>query len=172
MIPDKFKHKLKSINWRSWAIQIALVFAAYWGMQLYQTRDAPQGDVPPVTGFLLNGDAIKLPDASGPVLVHFWATWCSICRLEKESIDSIASDHRVVAIASQSGAVDEVADHVAKNAITVPVLVDESGDMARTFGVKAFPTSFVVDAKGKIVDVEVGYTTEWGLRWRLWRASW
>jgi thiol-disulfide isomerase/thioredoxin len=121
---------------------------------------------------MLSGEPVQLPDAKGPTLVHFWATWCSICRLEKGSIDSIATDHRVVAIASQSGTRHEVAEHVEKNGITVPVLVDESGELARKFGVKAFPTSFVVDAQGNIVDIEVGYTTEWGLRWRLWRASW
>ena len=106
-----------------------------------------------------------------PTLVHFWATWCSVCKLERSNIEAIARDYSIVTVASQSGTSAEVAQYVQTHAMRAPVLVDEDGAVAAQFGVRAFPTSFIIDSAGQIRDVEVGYTTEWGLRLRLWWAS-
>ncbi|WPL18762.1 Thioredoxin-like protein [Thiorhodovibrio winogradskyi] len=34
-----------------------------------------------------------------PMLVHFWGTWCSVCRLMDGAIACIAEDHAVVSVA-------------------------------------------------------------------------
>ena len=49
-------------------------------------------------------------------------------------------------------------------------LRDPAGRIARSFGVRAFPTSFFVDGEGQIQAREVGYTSTLGLRGRLWLA--
>lgn len=155
-----------------WLVDAGLIVAVYFGVQLYQTRDAPSGPAPPIAGNLLSGQTIGLAGYAGrPLLVHFWATWCAVCRVERGSIEAIARDYSVVAVASQSGTPAEVAGYVREHGMQAPVMVDEDGVLAARYGVRAFPTSFVVDGKGNIRDVEVGYTTEWGLRLRLWWAG-
>jgi len=42
------------------------------------------------------------------------------------------------------------------------------GVIGAEYGVSGVPASFVVDSAGIIRFAEVGYTTEWGLRARLW----
>jgi hypothetical protein len=48
------------------------------------------------------------------------------------------------------------------------VVLDPDGALAQRYGVRAFPTTFFIDARGRIRHVEVGYTTWLGLEARLW----
>jgi hypothetical protein len=65
----------------------------------------------------------------------------------------------------------QVAEYVRENQINSTVIVDEEGAWAKLFGVKGFPTSFIVKPDGDIYDVEVGYSSEYGLRFRIWMAG-
>ncbi|MBC7173859.1 MAG: protein disulfide oxidoreductase [Polyangiaceae bacterium] len=115
-----------------------------------------------------DGALIELARAPGePVLVHFWATWCGVCRAEEGTIDALADDHRVITIATQSGGAAEVGRYLSERGLDFPTVVDPHGEIARRWGVSAFPTSFVIDADGAIRNIEVGYTTSLGLRARL-----
>jgi thiol-disulfide isomerase/thioredoxin len=105
------------------------------------------------------------------VLVRFWATWCGVCKAEQHNFDAVARGLPVLSVASQSGSADDVAAYVRRQGIAHPVMLDPDGSLARRFGVRSFPTTFVVDAKGEIRYVEVGYTTELGLRARMWLAG-
>ena len=125
-----------------------------------------------ISGPLIDGSQMSLGDYRGkPLLIHFWATWCPICRAEESNIVVLARDHQVLTVAMQSGGTAEVAAYLNKHELQFPVMVDESGRIARRFGVLAVPASFIVDANGRIRFVEVGYTTEIGLRVRLWLAK-
>lgn len=158
---------------KNWTINLLILLAGYVAIQAFLTRDAPtQGAAPPLTGITLDRKAIDLAQLKGkPVLIQFWATWCGICRSTHGFIDNIAEDYEVITIASQSGSSDNVAKHVKEYGITAPVLVDHNGVLAKRFGIKGFPTMFVIDKQGRIYDAEVGFTTEWGLRFRLWMAN-
>ena len=57
------------------------------------------------------------------------------------------------------------------NQLIFPVLLDTSGELATSFGVKGVPASFILDPNGEITFVESGYTTELGLRVRLWLSG-
>ncbi|MDH5301125.1 MAG: protein disulfide oxidoreductase [Gammaproteobacteria bacterium] len=164
--------KKSRFNWKSWLINISIVLVAYWAIQLYQGQDAPSGAAPLLSGISLDGKPVDLRQMRDkPVLVHFWATWCGVCRLEYASIDKLASEYQVITIATQSGSRSQVREHVKRVGITAPVLVDDLGLMARHYGIRGFPSSFVIDPQGNISDLEVGYTTYWGLKARLWWAG-
>lgn len=128
---------------------------------------------PPIQGEFINGKSVSLTDFSGkPVLIHFWATWCPICRMEQSSIDAIAQDnYAVITIVSQSGSKDEIRKIIHDRGIKAPVLIDENDRFAKKYGIKAYPTTFVLDSQGKIRHIEVGYTTELGLKIRMWLAG-
>lgn len=115
---------------------------------------------------------VALSEASGePVLVHFWATWCGVCRAEQGTIDALARDHRVITVASQSGGLGELGSYMSENTLSFTVVPDPRGQLASRWGVRAYPTSFVVGPDGSVRSVEVGYTTSLGLRARLWLAG-
>jgi peroxiredoxin len=150
---------------RDSAIAIAVVAA----LRVYQHRDMPSGAAPPLSGTDLDGKAVSLADYRGqPVLLHFWATWCGVCKVEQHNIDAVAGDWPVLSVASQSGSADAIAAYVREHAFAARVVVDEESTLARQFGVHAFPATFVIDGGGEIRHVEVGYTTELGLRARMW----
>lgn len=165
-------HKKPRRFWRSLLIQVVLILFVYFAVQAWQSRHAPRGQAPLIIGQLLDGSSVSLADYRGkPVLVHFWASWCSICRFEQDSIVAIAKDYPVISIASQSGSEEDVAAYVAEQGLAMPVLVDEEGGWGHAYGVRGFPASYVIDAEGQIFDVEVGYSSEWGLRARLFLSG-
>jgi thiol-disulfide isomerase/thioredoxin len=107
-----------------------------------------------------------------PVLVHFWATWCPVCRAEQGSIAAIAHDHAdVITVAMQSGTAEQVSRHMLEQGIAFPVLNDSDGRLSGAWGVHAVPASFIISPDGQVRFIEVGYTTGIGLRLRLWLAG-
>ncbi|HEY5994942.1 MAG TPA: protein disulfide oxidoreductase [Gallionellaceae bacterium] len=133
----------------------------------------PGGPAPALQGLMLSGQPYVLPAHPGkPVLVHFWATWCPICRSEQDSIATLArNDPEVITVAMRSGPPEAVIRYMREQGIAFPVVNDADGALASAWGVHAVPASFIVDGAGKIRFIEVGYTTETGLRLRLWLAG-
>ncbi|MEK6747890.1 MAG: protein disulfide oxidoreductase [Pseudomonadota bacterium] len=169
-IPNE--NTVKPSLWRRkalrWLLEGLLIIGVFVAIQAYQKRDVSKGMVPPLAAVTIDGTPVNLAASrTRPVLVHFWATWCQICRLEQGSIQNLARDYAVISIASQSGSAAEIARFMGERKLTFPVVADTQGDLAGRFGVRAFPSSFVVDKSGMIRFVEIGYTTEAGLRARL-----
>lgn len=159
--------------WQRRLLEVVLILAVALAVRGYMQRDLVSGPAPVLEGVLLDGRVVSLDALArrdGPVLVHFWATWCPICGLEHDSIQAISRDHPVVSVAMQSGDTAQVREFMHEEALDYPVLVDELGALAGRYGVRGVPTSLVVDREGRIRFTEVGYTTEWGLRARLWLA--
>jgi thiol-disulfide isomerase/thioredoxin len=159
---------------RHWRLlrDIALALLFIVAIRAYQQRNMPRGAAPALAGTDLNGETASLADYRGkPVLLHFWATWCGVCKAEQHNIDAVSRDLPVLSVASQSGNVTDVAQFVRQRGIVPRVIVDEHSVLASRFGVHAFPASFVIDGDGEIRHVEVGYTTELGLRARMWLAG-
>ena len=165
--------KPRAAKWRGYAINLLLFVVVVAGVRAWQQRDMPSGAAPALQGTTLAGQPFTLPaHPEHPVLVYFWATWCSICRTEQGSIAAIAHDNpHVITVAMQSGKPQEVARHMQEQGIDFPVVNDPDGSISSTWGVHAVPASFVINPDGQIRFVEVGYTTEIGLRLRLWLAG-
>lgn len=153
------------------AAELLLIAAVYFGVRAWMQRDMPSGEAPALIGITSEGQHVNLADYRGqPVLLHFWASWCGICRLEQGSIQDIHADWPVLTVAMQSGGAEAVAEHMRAEGLDWVAVLDEEGDLARRFGVRGVPTTFVIDGEGMIRFRESGYSTEWGLRARLWMA--
>ena len=164
------------LRYRSWLTNILLVVVVVAGVQWWRARALASGAAPELVGTLIDGHTVAphWSDESGnhrPVLVHFWATWCPVCRMEQGAIQALADNHRVVTVALQSGDAEDVRRFMGAQQIDFPVLPDPDGVIAQAWGVSAVPTTFVVDATGNIRFATTGISSEAGLRARLWIAD-
>ena len=150
-------------------VQFTVILILYFSIRYWKSLDNIQGVAPVIHDITLSGENFDLREQkTKPLLVHFWATWCPMCELENSNIASIAKDYQVITIASWSEGKTQVANYLKQQGLELPVIVDESGEWAKLYGVKAVPSSFVIDKQGNIQFIETGYTTEPGLRLRLW----
>jgi len=156
----------KPVRFLFWVLIFALV---YFGAQQYQKRNLVSGTVPDYSAPMLQGGYFDSRDLAGkPYILHFWASWCPICRFEQDNIQTLSRKHRVISVAMQSGDRSEVANYMQEHSLNFMTLIDEEARLASRFGVKGVPTTLLVNSQGEIVFREVGYTTEWGLRLRMW----
>jgi thiol-disulfide isomerase/thioredoxin len=166
-------HPPRSSKWRSYALNAVLIVVVVAGIRLWQQRDMVSGAAPVLKGVTLMQTLYELPaHPDKPTLVHFWATWCPICRTEQGTIAAIARDYpNTITVAMNSGLTNEVAQYMKEQGIAFPTVNDPDGSISAAWGVHAVPASFIIAPDGKIQFVEVGYTTEMGLRLRLWWAG-
>lgn len=131
-----------------------------------------QGKIPaPQSGFLapdftlktLDGQSVTLSSLRGKVvLVNIWASWCPPCRAEMPAIERVYQDNKdngFVVLAIDSTVQDTRANaqaFVAENALSFPILLDETGAATRQYRVQSLPTSFFIGADGVISEVVVG----------------
>ena len=105
------------------------------------------------------------------LLVNFWASWCPICALEEQNIENLSKDFEVITIATQSGSNEEIEKYLKDKNLSFKVVNDEFGLLSGEFNVKAFPTTFIYDKNKNLKFTEVGYTSTFGLKLRLWLSS-
>jgi thiol-disulfide isomerase/thioredoxin len=109
----------------------------------------------------LDGKALSLAEARGKiVLLNFWATWCGPCRAEIPDLVDLQKRYRdqleIIALATDEDDPDEVRRFILQSGINYRVAM-ASDEVRRDYGgVAALPTSFVIDAQGRIVQKHVG----------------
>ena len=102
-----------------------------------------------------------------PLVVHFWATWCPICKLESANIERISLTHNVVSIAVKSGSNNDLTAFMQEHELSYKVIHDQAGELASKFNIEAYPTTLIYNGKGELKFTEVGYSTTLGLKARL-----
>ncbi len=153
-------------------LEILFFIVLFLGIRTYMQHGTAEGPAPPLSGQFLDGRAVELQSMRGePVLVFFWASWCGVCKMMLSSVAGVAEDYQVISVAMQSGTAGELADYLREKGLALPVIPDPSGALARRYGVRGVPSSFVIDPEGRIRFVEVGYTSGFGLRSRLYLAK-
>ena len=165
--------KKRKRSWMRLIIEVFLILSIVLGVRMWFQRDLPSGPAPDFQAVLMDGKLVNIKDYRGePLLLHFWASWCKFCKLSESSITSIDKDWQVLSVAYQSGNKEAVTQHMQeRNIESWAVVPDQDGRLAELFGVKAVPASYIIDGKGEIRIKEVGVTTTWGLRVRLWYAK-
>ena len=95
-----------------------------------------------------------------PTVLSFWTTWCPYCLRQTPVLVAgaehyAASDVQFVGV-DVSEKADAVAAYVEQHAIPYPVLLDTEGQAAGAYGVDGYPTTYFLDAGGRIVAHQIG----------------
>lgn len=110
----------------------------------------------------LDGKKVKLSDFRGKaVLLNFWATWCSPCKVEMPWFVDLqkkyGSDGLVVlGIAMDDTETPKIAQFASEMGVNYPVLLG-TDKVSEDYGnVQYLPTSFYIDREGKIIGKGTG----------------
>jgi thiol-disulfide isomerase/thioredoxin len=109
------------------------------------------------------------------VLVNFWATWCEPCKSEMPGLQQLADQLRDQPFRMYSVDLQEDASQIqafeAQYGLNLYAVMDEDGDVTHAYGVRALPSTFLIDQRG-IVHVEPlgplvsgGAETTWSEAW-------
>ena len=128
----------------------ALAQAAAYQVQSWPSHQS----VPSLEGTDLNGKVWRLNDLRGKaVLINFWASWCEPCRAEMPSLQSLAEFYgpeKLMVLAvnfKESNA--KVRQYAKSTELTLPVIPDPAGELARLWGISVFPSTVLIAADGK-----------------------
>ena len=111
------------------------------------------------------GRDVDVAGLRGPMIVNFWASWCSGCRQEMPALAAYADHQSKVRVLGidfldpQPGAALELAQ---RSDVRYPLLADPKGALDRTSPlphIGGLPTTVFLDADGSIAHIEAGTMT-------------
>ena len=98
------------------------------------------------------------------VIINFWATWCGYCVQELPEFEKVykefGSNKKDVIILGVAGPKtkenpnnvdvekDKIISFLKKKNVTYPTLMDEAGKSFDDYGIKYFPTTYVINKNG------------------------
>jgi len=109
----------------------------------------------------IDGNTVNLAAARGKVvLLNFWATWCGPCRMEVPDLVELQRKYQdrlqVIGLVIDDADEEAIRRFAKRYSINYPVAM-ATDDMRIQFGgVPALPTSFIIDAQGRVVQKHIG----------------
>jgi thiol-disulfide isomerase/thioredoxin len=115
----------------------------------------------------LEGKTVRLSDFKGkPVIINFWATWCPPCRFEMPALEAIYQKYKdkglvVLGVNTgervrDGGLAGRVGAYARQLGLTFPIVLDLTDSVANLYRLRAYPTTYFVDASGKVTDMRRG----------------
>jgi thiol-disulfide isomerase/thioredoxin len=109
----------------------------------------------------LDGKPLTLADSHGKVvLLNFWATWCGPCRAEIPDLVALQNKYKdrlqILGLVVDDDDPKAIKNFVSEFGINYPVAIAGDDVRFQYGGIAALPTSFVLDAEGRIVQKHEG----------------
>jgi len=112
----------------------------------------------------IDGRNLKLSDFKGKVVIlDFWATWCPPCRRGIPDLIALKRKYgmrgfEIIGVSVDQDTKSDVVPFVRDYGINYPVVYADQSVTERYGGINSIPTSFIIDADGKIVASFTGLT--------------
>jgi peroxiredoxin len=109
------------------------------------------GQLPSLTVKLVDGTQLDLAAAPGtPMVLNFWASYCAPCRAEAQVLAALhARGVRVVGLSVDARSETQLT--AAARDFGMPYPVGLGGALVQPMSVRTIPTTYVLDAKGRIL---------------------
>jgi len=126
-------------------------------LQPYEAQsEAPALDLPDMAGRQHNLSAYR----GQVVLVNFWASWCAPCLMEIPSMQRLATalkdrPFRLLAVNVRESR-SKAWKFMKLLNVTFTTLLDSTGEAAEAWDVQIYPTSYLIDADGRMRYVAYG----------------
>lgn len=109
----------------------------------------------------LDGQVVSLGDFRGkPVLLNFWASWCSPCRYEMPFLQEIyqawSGKGLVVLAVDLQENPSRVKEFVEEFGLSFPVLLATGQEVPLAYNIRGIPATFFIDKNGIIQDMKIG----------------
>jgi thiol-disulfide isomerase/thioredoxin len=163
------------------ALLIGVVAVGLWYTLLQPAQATPARAVPgaaapqialPIVG---GGTSNLAADRGKVVLVNFWATWCEPCKSEMPALQHLADRLHGQSFALYSVDLQEDGPRVEafqrQYNLNLYALLDEDGDLTRTYGVRALPSTFLIDKSGVLREQRLGELLAGGAD-TTWSEAW
>jgi len=97
--------------------------------------------------------------------INFWASWCGPCREEmpmmSELYNEFADQGLAIVAVNVKENTETIQNYLDQYPVPFTVLRDSTGEITQSYNVEALPTSLLVDSKGVVQRIIVGYSTVW-----------
>jgi thiol-disulfide isomerase/thioredoxin len=105
---------------------------------------------------------VKLSDYRGKVVyLDFWASWCDPCRRSFPWMNELQSRYGQDGFAVIAINLDESTEDAKKFLQQIPasfdIAYDPSGKTAEAYGLRAMPSSYLIDRNGQLIHSSLGY---------------
>ncbi len=109
----------------------------------------------------LLGETVRLSDYRGKkVFLNFWASWCPPCKIEMPHMENYYNKYKdsnnveiiAVNMTSKERKREIVQEFVDSYGLTFPVLLDNEGKVEKLYEVIGYPTTFLINEEGVVVD--------------------
>ena len=145
-----------------------LIFVIANVMSYFRAPKLNSEYLPSITSGLIDKSIFSTKKSKGkPLMVHIWATWCPVCKVEASNIQSVSEDFEVITIAVKSGRDTEIRAYLIEHDLNFKVINDNMSYHANTFKVAVYPTTFIYDKNGMLRFTEVGYTSTFMLKMKM-----
>jgi cytochrome c biogenesis protein CcmG/thiol:disulfide interchange protein DsbE len=95
-----------------------------------------------------------------PVILNFWASWCTPCRLEAPLLERaqqrLATRGGTVLGVTYRDASPDSTSFVKRFKINYPSVRDVDGKLAKDYGTRQLPETFVIDGRGRVAAIKRG----------------
>jgi len=126
------------------------------------------GKVPSVEVKTMDGSKVDISTIENdgkPIIINFWATWCSPCKKELNNIAEVYDDWveetgvKILAVSiDDTRSSVRVKPYIDGSGWDYEILLDENSDLKRAMNVTSPPFTFLVNGEGEIVYKHVGYS--------------
>ena len=97
-----------------------------------------------------------------PVILNFWASWCTPCRLEMPALQAAYEAHQAAGLTvltinlTTQDTLPDAQAFIEEFQLTMPALADETKAAEEAYHIIGLPTTYFVDSQGFITHIQLG----------------